>query len=82
MPGKEAGAMLKDVLFDLDNTLVLYDEARFYEGYFRAISPLFSDLFSPEQFRERLGGPSIPELREVRSSRKPYPAPAGGTSGP
>lgn len=46
--------MLKAVLFDLDNTLVLYDEAHFYEGYFRGISPLFADLLPPERFRERL----------------------------
>jgi len=46
--------MLEAVLFDLDNTLILYDEPRFYEGYFREIVPFFNDILSEEQFLQRL----------------------------
>jgi FMN phosphatase YigB (HAD superfamily) len=46
--------MLKAVLFDLDNTLVLFDEPAFYERYFIRIYRVFSDIFPPEEFRNRL----------------------------
>ena len=46
--------MLKAVLFDLDNTLVLFDEPAFYERYFTHICRNFSDIFPPEEFRHRL----------------------------
>jgi FMN phosphatase YigB (HAD superfamily) len=46
--------MLKAVLFDLDNTLVLFDEPAFYKGYFARICRSFSDIFPPEEFRNRL----------------------------
>lgn len=46
--------MLKAILFDLDNTLILFDEARFYQGYFRKIEKKFSDIIPPDQFLERL----------------------------
>jgi len=46
--------MLKAILFDLDNTLVLYDEARFYQGYFRSIEKLFADVMPADFFVERL----------------------------
>ena len=46
--------MLKAVLFDLDNTLVLFDEPAFYERYFARICRSFSDIFPPEEFRNRL----------------------------
>lgn len=46
--------MLKAILFDLDNTLILFDEARFYQGYFRKIEKLFTDIMPPDQFVERL----------------------------
>jgi len=46
--------MLKAVLLDLDNTLVLYDELVFYERYFNNISAFFTDLFPPDEFQERV----------------------------
>jgi len=46
--------MLKAILFDLDNTLILYDEARFFRGYFREIEKLFADIMPAEKFMERL----------------------------
>ena len=46
--------MLNAILFDLDNTLILFDETRFYQGYFQRIIPLFSDVISPDKFQARL----------------------------
>ena len=46
--------MLKAILFDLDNTLILFDEARFYQGYFRKIEKLFADIMPADEFVERL----------------------------
>ena len=46
--------MLKALLLDLDNTLVLFDEPAFYQGYFRRIAPFFADLIPPETFLKRL----------------------------
>jgi len=46
--------MLTAILFDLDNTLILFDEARFYQEYFRSIETLFTDLMPADTFRKRL----------------------------
>ena len=46
--------MLRAILFDLDNTLILFDEARFYQEYFRRIETRFADLMSADIFRKRL----------------------------
>jgi FMN phosphatase YigB (HAD superfamily) len=46
--------MLNAILFDLDNTLILFDEARFYQGYFRKIEKLFTDIMPADKFVERL----------------------------
>ncbi|MFH2219247.1 MAG: HAD family hydrolase [Pseudomonadota bacterium] len=46
--------MLDAILFDLDNTLILFDETEFYQGYFHRITPLFSDVIPPDEFRDRL----------------------------
>ncbi len=46
--------MLKAILFDLDNTLILFDEARFYQGYFQRIERLFKDIMPADQFVDRL----------------------------
>ena len=46
--------MLKAILFDLDNTLILFDENRFYRGYFLRIEKLFADIMPADQFVERL----------------------------
>jgi FMN phosphatase YigB (HAD superfamily) len=46
--------MLRAILFDLDNTLILFDEARFYQEYFRSIETLFAALMPGDTFRKRL----------------------------
>ena len=46
--------MLKAVLLDLDNTLVLFNETEFYTGYFDRIMHYFDDLLLPEAFHQRL----------------------------
>ena len=46
--------MLKAILLDLDNTLILFDEARFYQGYFRKIETLFQDIMPPYKFVQQL----------------------------
>ena len=46
--------MLKAVLFDLDNTLIRFDEREFFEAYIPRISRVFSDLMSPETLLEKL----------------------------
>jgi FMN phosphatase YigB (HAD superfamily) len=46
--------MFKAILFDLDNTLILFNESRFYEEYFRRIETWFSDLMPADIFRKRL----------------------------
>ncbi|MDP2644160.1 MAG: HAD family hydrolase [Desulfobacterales bacterium] len=48
--------MLKAVLFDLDNTMILFDETSFYQGYIRRLGKLFADIMSADQFLERLIG--------------------------
>ena len=46
--------MLKAILFDLDNTLILFDEAKFYQEYFRRIEKLFVDIMPAYNFEELL----------------------------
>ena len=46
--------MLKSVLFDLDNTLIFFDEHAFFERYMRALAPVFSDLWPFESFYRRM----------------------------
>ncbi len=46
--------MLKAVLFDLDNTLIRFDEREFFEAYIPRISTVFSDLMSPETLITKL----------------------------
>ena len=46
--------MLKAVLFDLDNTLIRFDEREFFEAYIPRITKVFSDLMSPDTLIERL----------------------------
>jgi len=50
----EARRLLKAVLFDLDNTLIRFDEREFFEAYIPSISRVFSDLMPPETLLERL----------------------------
>ncbi|MBN1955529.1 MAG: HAD family hydrolase [Anaerolineae bacterium] len=42
--------MIHAVLFDLDNTLLENDMARFIPSYLQALSTYMADLFSPERF--------------------------------
>ena len=46
--------MLKAVLFDLDNTLIRFDEREFFEAYIPRISKVFADMMSPETLIEKL----------------------------
>ena len=46
--------MFRAILFDLDNTLILFDESRFYQEYFRRIEARFADLMPADIFRKRL----------------------------
>jgi HAD superfamily hydrolase (TIGR01662 family) len=46
--------MLKAVLFDLDNTLILFEEEKFLLGYYPVLMARFAGLFPDGQFAERL----------------------------
>jgi FMN phosphatase YigB (HAD superfamily) len=46
--------MLKALLFDLDNTLIFFDEKVFFERYMRALAPVFSDCWPFEAFYQRM----------------------------
>jgi FMN phosphatase YigB (HAD superfamily) len=46
--------VIKTVLFDLDNTLLLYDEMKFAQYYFPKLTTRFSDLFPADKFADRL----------------------------
>lgn len=39
--------MIKAILFDLDNTLILFDEVKFFKAYIKKVAPLMSDIVSP-----------------------------------
>jgi HAD superfamily hydrolase (TIGR01549 family) len=39
--------MAKTILFDLDNTLILFDETKFFKAYVKKVAPLMSDIASP-----------------------------------
>ena len=45
---------IKAVLFDLDNTLILFDETKFFEIYSKKLYLSFQDIFSPQEFVQRL----------------------------
>jgi len=46
--------MLKAVLFDLDNTLILFEEEKFLGGYYPVLAARFAGIFPNGQFAERL----------------------------
>jgi FMN phosphatase YigB (HAD superfamily) len=46
--------MLKAVLFDIDNTLILYDEARFLQSYFPMLAARFKDIIPADRFADKL----------------------------
>jgi FMN phosphatase YigB (HAD superfamily) len=45
---------IKAILFDLDNTLILFDEKKFYELYVYRLSLHFSDIMDTKEFAEKL----------------------------
>ena len=45
---------LKAVLFDLDNTLILFDESEYFRRYVELTSRVFSDLIPMEEFHSKL----------------------------
>ena len=42
------------ILFDLDNTLILFDEKEFFEAYSQKLYYSFRDLLSPQEFVQKL----------------------------
>jgi FMN phosphatase YigB (HAD superfamily) len=46
--------MLKAVLFDLDNTLILYDEMEFFKRFIPRITDSFRDIIPPDIFADKL----------------------------
>ncbi len=46
--------MLQAILFDLDNTLILFDESEFYAHYMPKLARWFDDLIPPDQFAGHL----------------------------
>ena len=46
--------MLKAVLFDLDNTLILFNEVKFISAYFPLIAETFADVLHAGSFAEKL----------------------------
>ena len=46
--------MLKAILFDIDNTLILFDEAKYFRNYLSRICPTFADIMPVETFQTRL----------------------------
>ncbi len=46
--------MLRVILFDLDNTLILYDEMEFFKRYLPMITHSFADLIPSEIFPQKL----------------------------
>lgn len=39
--------MTNAILFDLDNTLILFDEVKFFKAYIKKVAPIMSDIVSP-----------------------------------
>ncbi|MBN2395693.1 MAG: HAD family hydrolase [Candidatus Atribacteria bacterium] len=39
--------MTNAILFDLDNTLILFDEVKFFKAYIHKVAPIMSDIVSP-----------------------------------
>ena len=60
--------MLKAVLFDLDNTLILFEEVTFLNGYYPVLAARFAGVFPDGQFAERVMKATI-ELRTNDGSK-------------
>lgn len=39
--------MTKTILFDIDNTLILFDEVKFFKAYIKKVAPIMADIISP-----------------------------------
>jgi HAD superfamily hydrolase (TIGR01549 family) len=50
----EKNLNIKAVLFDIDNTLILFDERKFFETYSKKLYLAFQDLMTPEDFIQKL----------------------------
>jgi len=50
----ETFVKIKAVLFDIDNTLILFDERKFFETYSKKLYLAFQDLMQPQDFFEKL----------------------------
>ena len=50
----ESNVNIESVLFDLDNTLILFDEKEFYQAYTYKLSQKFIDILSTSDFVKRL----------------------------
>lgn len=59
---------LQAILFDLDNTLILFDEERYFGAYMRKIAMAFADLMPPDQFASLILA-STQSLLENRGKR-------------
>jgi len=46
--------MIRAVLFDIDNTLILYDEFEFFRQYIPRASAVFADIIPPESFADTI----------------------------
>ena len=54
MKNKDILLKLEAILFDLDNTLILFNENEFFKVYSYKLSQYFNDLMSFEEFTDRL----------------------------
>lgn len=50
---------IEAILFDLDNTLILFNETEFFKAYSSKLYLSFSDLLSPEEFCKKLMQSSV-----------------------
>ena len=46
--------MLKAIFFDVDNTLIFFDELQFYKRYLSQVSQVFADMMPLELFQKKL----------------------------
>lgn len=60
--------MLKAVLFDLDNTLILFEEEKFLMGYYPVLAARFTGIFPDGQFAKSLMDATV-ALRDNDGSR-------------
>ena len=50
----KSGSQINAVLFDLDNTLIYFDEREFFGWYGESLVKYFADIFSPEELGKRI----------------------------